>query len=245
MAATKSAYQRWDIHQRLQHIGVFSSFTLCAITGLSIKFNHAPWARSIVDFFGGFETMFKWHLFGGLILTLACIYHLVWMAVKAWKGELGWAVMPTLKDFTDLADHLKYQLGLSEQPARFDRYSYKEKFDYWAVFWGMFIIGGSGFVMWFPEWGASFLPRWLIDCWRVGHSDEAVLAVLVIFTWHFYNVHFNPDFFPGNTLWFSGLMDEEVMEHEHPLELMRIRQQQAQNGIPLLPKQEVNHHGSV
>lgn len=232
----RAAVRRWDLHQRIQHIGMFSTFILCTITGLPFKWHDNSLSLALARWFGGPDTMLNIHIGSGLTMIAVSIYHLVWLFYKMLvKKDLGWAIMPTLKDVTDLVQHLKYQLGLTDQPARFDRYSYKEKFDYWAVFWGMFIIGGSGIFMMMPEWGAALMPRWLIDCWRIGHSDEAVLAILAIFVWHFYNVHFSPDFFPGSTTWFNGLMDIRVMEHEHPLELERIKKEQEK--IILIPEE--------
>lgn len=215
-------FKRFDIHQRIQHIMMFTSFIICTVTGLPIKYDHAPWAHFIVHLFGGFETMFYAHLFGATIMIASGIYHLAYLACFGTliKGSL--AALPNLKDARDLAQNIKYFLGRTDKKPQFDRYSYKEKFDYWAVFWGMVIMGGSGLMMWFPDITSRFVPRIVIDCARVAHSDEAMLAILAIFIWHFFNVHFHPDFFPGNSVWFHGMMSRELMEHEHPMELAKL-----------------------
>ncbi len=87
----------------------------------------------------------------------------------------------------------------------------------------MFIMAGSGLILWFPVQVSKFLPGIIIQIAYVAHSDEAMLALLAIIIWHFYNVHFNPRIWPANKVWFQGTLTEEEMEHEHPLELEEIK----------------------
>ncbi len=222
MASTKK-FERFNIHQRLQHIMMFTSFIVLTITGLPIKYNHSWWAPKVTALFGGFDNMFAVHLIGAAVMIASAVYHLLYLIIyPIIKRKFSIAAVPTIKDVTDLVQNFRYLFGLSKEAAKFDRYSYKEKFDYWAVFWGMVIMAGSGLMMWFPDIAAQFFPRWFIDSTRIAHSDEAMLAILAIFIWHFYNVHFSPDFFPMNFVWFHGKMSEESMEHEHPVELERL-----------------------
>ena len=223
-------FQRFDIHQRIQHMIIFSTFIMLSITGLAIKFWKLPLAIKVIAGFGGFDNLFMTHVISGWTMVAGCIYHLIWLFVRGFQGKLGWAIVPSLKDITDVRDTINYYIGRTTQPPSYDRYSYKEKFDYLAVFWGMFVIGGSGVFMTFPEWGMALFPRWILDIWQVGHSDEAVLAIVFIFAVHFYNVHFCPDFFPGSLVWWTGKMSKKVMEHEHPDELKRVLQEYAKNG---------------
>lgn len=221
-------FLRFNIHQRIQHAMMFTSFIICSFTGLPIKYAYTGWGQALARFWGGPDTMLAIHVSSGGLMILSCIYHLFWMgAMLSSKKSRSWAALPMLKDFTDLGDNLRYLLGVAEKPAHFDRYSYKEKFDYWAVFWGMFMIGGSGVMMWFPDLGTAIAPRWFIDAFRAAHSDEAVLAIVVIFFWHFYNVHFNPDMFPANKVFYEGTMTYEQMLHEHPAELEKILAKEA------------------
>ena len=82
--------------------------------------------------------------------------------------------------------------------------TYWEKFDYWAVFWGMAIIGGSGLMLWFPEAFARVLPGWVFNIALLVHGEEALLAVGFIFTIHFFNSHLRPDKFPMDMVIFTG-----------------------------------------
>lgn len=219
----KQVFKRFDLHQRIQHIGMFTSFFVLTITGLPIKFEQSSISLFIVSIFGGFDNLFTVHLIAGAVMILDFVYHLVYMAIYPLVTKrLSLAILPSGKDFFDLIHDLKYLLGLRKDPPKFDRFSYKEKFDYWAVFWGMAIMGGSGLMMWFPHVFTRFMPRWVIDSAKYAHTDEAILAISAIFIWHFFNSHFGPRFFPMNHVWYRGTMSREEMEEDHPLELERL-----------------------
>ncbi|WP_041219494.1 formate dehydrogenase subunit gamma [Desulfitobacterium dichloroeliminans] len=219
-------YERFDIHQRIQHMGMFTSFFVLTLTGLPIKFEQSSFAQGVVSTFGGFDNLYYVHLLGAVLMIFVSVYHLIYLVVVPLGGKRkSWAIMPNGKDFKDLLQNLGYFFGFRKEPARFDRYSYKEKFDYWAVFWGMFIMGGSGLMMWYPQFVTQFLPRWVIDSSRYAHTDEAILAISAIFIWHFYNVHFNTRSFPMSKVWYVGTMNREEMEEEHPVELERIKRE--------------------
>jgi cytochrome b subunit of formate dehydrogenase len=112
-------------------------------------------------------------------------------------------------------------VGLGPRP-RFDRYSYWEKFDYWAVFWGMAIIGTSGLMLWFPAFFARFLPGWIFNIALVIHGEEALMAMVFIFTVHFFNGHLRPDKFPMDLVIFTGRVSVEELKHERPAEYDRL-----------------------
>ncbi|MHC4776848.1 MAG: formate dehydrogenase subunit gamma [Planctomycetota bacterium] len=121
--------------------------------------------------------------------------------------------LPHLGDVKDWWAHQKWFFGRGPQP-QFDRWTYWEKFDYFAVFWGVFIIGVSGLVMWFPEATTYVLPGWIINVALIVHSDEALLAAGFIFTFHFFNVHFRLEKWPMDPVIFSGRMSRTEMLHE-------------------------------
>jgi hypothetical protein len=93
-------------------------------------------------------------------------------------------MVPSLKDARDVAGMFRWFFRRGPRPM-FDRYSYMEKFDYWAVFWGIAIIGGSGLLLWFPIFFSRFLPGWIFNVATIVHGDEALLAMGFIFTIHF------------------------------------------------------------
>jgi cytochrome b subunit of formate dehydrogenase len=130
-------------------------------------------------------------------------------------------MVPQPRDFFEMVAHIRWFVGLGPQP-RFDHFTYWEKFDYWAVFWGMGIIGGSGLVLWFPELFAYVLPGWMFNIATVVHGEEALLAVGFIFTIHFFNGHLRPEKFPMDSVIFTGRVTVKEMEEERPDELDRL-----------------------
>jgi hypothetical protein len=79
----------------------------------------------------------------------------------------------------------------------------------------------------------KYFPKFVLDIAHEMHSDEALLATLAIVIWHFYNVHFNPDRFPGTLMWWHGEISEHEIKEEHPLEyeeIMAKRAKQAEAG---------------
>jgi cytochrome b subunit of formate dehydrogenase len=125
--------------------------------------------------------------------------------------------LPNRRDLREFVETLKWFLGLGGRPA-YGRWTYWEKFDYFAVFWGVAIIGSTGLVLWFPEFFTYFLPGWAINVATIIHSDEALLAVGFIFTVHFFNTHFRPDKFPMDMVIFTGRIPLEEFKHERPRE---------------------------
>jgi cytochrome b subunit of formate dehydrogenase len=113
----------------------------------------------------------------------------------------------------DFVAHQKWFFGKGPRP-QFDRWTYWERFDYFAVFWGVAIIGASGLVMWFPKFFTRFMPGWGINIALIIHSDEALLAAGFIFTFHFFNTHFRIEKFPMDTVIFSGRISKTELLHE-------------------------------
>jgi len=221
--AKEEVYQRLDIHQRIQHIGMFISFFVLTITGLPIKFEQSRVSQLVVSMHGGFDNMFTVHLIAAVVMIGVSVYHLLYLVINPLiTKKISWATIPKLKDFSDVIHDVQFLLGFKKYPPKFDRFTYKEKFDYWAVFWGMAIMGGSGLMLWFPQIFTQYMPRWVVDAARYAHTDEAILAVSAIFIWHFFNVHYGPKFFPMNHVWYKGTITREEMEEDHPLELERL-----------------------
>jgi cytochrome b subunit of formate dehydrogenase len=227
-------FTRFVPFERLLHFMVVSSFLLLVITGMPLKFYYTGWARAIFAVIGGPDTARTLHRFGAVITFIYFSLHLLSLTGKAWKGRKFlrnpangkfhlkrlWQVlfgpdsmMPTIQDWRDFVAHNKWFFGKGPKP-EFDRWTYWEKFDYFAVFWGVAIIGASGLVMWFPEFFTRFLPGWIINIALIIHSDEALLAAGFIFSIHFFNTHFRIEKFPMDTVIFSGRISKNEMLHE-------------------------------
>ncbi|MEL7568643.1 MAG: cytochrome b/b6 domain-containing protein [Dehalobacterium sp.] len=223
-------YTRWDINQRIQHWLMLISFTLLAVTGLLIKFAYTGWAKALAKIFGNFEILFFVHLGGAALMIFAALYHVAYLIVKGWKKQLRASMMPSIKDAKDLAGNLRYLSGRAKEGPKFAKYSYKEKVDYLAEYWGTPVMIITGLMLMFPGVAAGIFPRWVVASAHFMHQGEGLLAILVIFTWHLYSVHFSPDFFPMNRVWLTGQVDRKVMEHEYPLELAWLEEEGKENG---------------
>jgi cytochrome b subunit of formate dehydrogenase len=127
------------------------------------------------------------------------------------------------QDLRDFGATIKWFIGRGPKP-NYGRWTYWEKFDYMAVFWGVAVIGFSGLILWFPETFTKFLPGWLINVAQIIHSDEALLAVGFIFTIHFFNTHLRPDAFPMDTVIFTGLVPFEDFKHDRPREYDELKE---------------------
>jgi cytochrome b subunit of formate dehydrogenase len=206
---------------------LFTTFLGLAGTGLPLRFSQSYWARLFAGAVGGFGAILFFHKFCAVVLTLAFLYH-VKDLVSRWlihheKG-IFWgstSMVANWKDVKDLFGHLRWFVGLGPKP-KFGRYAYWEKFDYWAVFWGMIVIGFSGYAMWFAPFFARFLPGWALNAVLVIHSEEGLLAILFIFSIHFVNTHLRPDSFPMDMVVFTGVESEEEFKHKRPEEYQKL-----------------------
>jgi len=131
-------------------------------------------------------------------------------------------MFPRWKDITDFFDFVKFVLFITNKRPEHERFHWREKFDYWAVFWGIPVLGLTGVLLWYPAWATSYLPGWAVNISYIAHSDEALLAVSVIFIWHMYNAHLNYDKFPMSPLFITGYLPEDLMKHEYYIEWKRI-----------------------
>jgi len=232
--ADAETYRRFNPYERFLHMLVVTSFLALVLTGMPLKFYYTEWARVLFGLLGGPEAARVLHHLAALVTFLYFALHLTSLAQSLWRNRGGvrnpetgrfefgrlWAVVfgpdsmvPSLQDLRDFIAHMKWFLGRGPKP-QWDRWTYWERFDYLAVFWGVAIIGLSGLVLWFPLGFTAFLPGWMINIAVVIHSDEALLAAGFIFTFHFFNTHFRFDKFPMDTVIFSGLISKTEMLQE-------------------------------
>lgn len=230
--------RRFDVHQRIQHIMMFSSFIMLAITGLPMKF--AEWSTSQwwMGVWGGIENLRTVHHGAAWVMIASAVYHLVYLLVAliVLRRPFPTHMLPRVQDAKDLIQDLKYWVGLSDELPKFGRFSYREKFDYWAVGWGLLIMIGGGLVLMYPVAAAKILPGWAIPFALVAHSDEAVLAVGWILIVHMYFAHLHPLVFPMNKSIFTGKVPMHQYREEHALEYAQIM---AAANLPLVPVEEV------
>jgi len=220
--------ERFTLAQRIEHWVLTLSFTTLAITGIPQRYAGAGWAELAIGLMGGIEMVRVIHRMAAIVLMFVSIYHLIAVAYKVFVHRVRLSMLPTPKDVVDFLDMLRYNLGLAKNRPRFDRYSYEEKLEYWAVVWGTAIMAITGFMLWNPIATTRFLPGEFVPAAKAAHGGEALLAVLAIITWHIYNVHVKH----FNKSMFTGKLTREEMEHEHPLELVRLQVDLEQPPVP-------------
>jgi len=218
-------FLRFSRLNRTLHVIMIVSFMSLALTGMTLKFSYTGWAVILSHFFGGFETAGYIHRTAAVFMVGIFVAHIVDLIrlrrkeFGSWKGILSGpnTMLPTGKDLADLAGSVRWFLGKGPRP-RYGRWTYWEKFDYFAVFWGIFVIGTTGLTLWFPEFFTRFIPGEFLNVATIVHSDEALLAAGFIFTIHFFNTHLRPEKFPMDTVIFTGRMDVEELREDKPAE---------------------------
>jgi cytochrome b subunit of formate dehydrogenase len=223
----KTHFRRFNHWWRLAHlIGAISIMTL-TLTGITVLYAESGWAPIVMKLLGGPQTAAYIHRVGAIGFMGVFFVHLAYFAVRIGRNwrTFEWfgpnSLVPNLDDLNDAVAMFRWFFGLGPRP-ELDRFSYWEKFDYWAPFWGMTIIGISGMVMWFPGQASTFLPGWAFNVAAIVHGEEAFLAAVFLFTVHFFNNHFRPDKFPQDTTMFTGRVPLEIYKHEHRREYERL-----------------------
>ena len=219
-------YIRFNIIERIQHIILFTTFLLLTFTGWAVKYPEVQQSQWWIRIWGGPETAGIIHRVAGITMLFDFVWHVVYMIYRIVSGKISFhkykTLIPLPTDLTDLVKNLMYFMGASREKPQFGRFSYLHKFDYWAVFWGMAIIALSGLFLTFPVQASYLFPAWSVNwIWElifIMHSDEALLAIVFILFFHFYNEHLRWEHFPMNMVWLTGRLTMEKMKHEHPLE---------------------------
>ena len=214
--------ERMTLLMRAQHIVLALSCIVLIVTGMPLRYPDSDFAELLFRLTDGVWLAGIVHRVAASALIVVGVFHMGYVALTR-EGREQWKyLLPRFKDVKDVLLNVAYFLGLRRGKPRFDRFSYFEKFDYWAVYWGCVVMIGSGVVLWFHEYAMRFLPKVAVDVAHEAHSDEGLLAMLAIIIWHFYNVHFNPDRFPMSWAWWTGKMSAEDMVKHHPLEYERL-----------------------
>jgi cytochrome b subunit of formate dehydrogenase len=218
-------FRRFSRLNRTLHACMIVSFLSLALTGMTLKFSYTAWAVFLSRMLGGFETAGFIHraaailMFGTFVTHLLDLRRMKQREYGSWRALLFGpnTMLPTRRDWEDFKATLKWFVGVGPRP-QYGRWTYWEKFDYFAVFWGIFVIGFTGLTLWFPVFFTRFLPGWFINVATIIHSDEALLATGFIFTVHFFNTHLRPEKFPMDTTVFTGMMPLAELKRDKPLE---------------------------
>ncbi|OGO32419.1 MAG: hypothetical protein A2Z29_02150 [Chloroflexi bacterium RBG_16_56_11] len=215
---------RFDVHQIIQHAGLMVSFVILVFTGLPLKFHDWAISQWWVGVWGGIEVTRTAHIAAAWIMLAVCLYHVFYLlyTILVKKKPFPVKIIPGPSDFREYYQEMAYYLGFRKTRPLVDRFSWKEKFDYWAIFWGMPVMFISGFIMMYPVFVTKFLPGWFVSAALVAHSDEAMLALVWIVLVHIFFNHFTPGHLPLNTSIFTGKVNVKKYREEHALEYERM-----------------------
>lgn len=218
-------YLRMTLNERIQHFILLISFFLLAITGFALKYPEAFWVIWLRNLLGenAFELRGIIHRIAAIVLIANSIYHIFYITFT----KRGRILIKDLKfkksDFKEFKNNTKYLLGIKKDKPRFGRFSYIEKFEYWALIWGVVLMSITGIILWFENLFIPIISNLGMEISTIIHFYEAILATLSILVWHFYFVIFNPDVFPMNKSWLTGYLTQEEMELQHPKELEELK----------------------
>ncbi len=225
---TETRIRRFTPLQRIFHLFLIVSFMTQGATGLSRMYIQTRWGQVLAGFFGGYESALAVHKWVGILMLCGFMVHILYLlwAMK-WKQVpkvlLGPdSLLPGPRDLKEFFQHLGWMFGLRKAP-RFDRWGYWEKFDYWAVFWGMVIIGTTGLLLAFPLKATAYMPGWGLNVAFWIHRIEAILAMAHVFIIHFFIAHFRRHSFPMDRAIFEGSVDLDLVRHERPEWISRLQ----------------------
>lgn len=220
-------FKRFGGIWRIAHISFALSLMILTLTGMPLFYPDAAWAPVVMQALGGPKIAGIIHRVNAVIFAGVFFWHLFYIALRIWKKRKTFRIfgpdslVPNLQDLKDIVAMFKWFFGKGQRPV-FEHWTYWEKFDYWAPFWGVTIIGVSGLMMWLPGVTGSWLPGWVFNVAAIFHGEEAFLAVVFLFTVHFFNNHFRPDKFPVEIVMFTGTMPLDHYRHEHRVEYERL-----------------------
>jgi len=249
-------YLRMSWNERVQHFIMLTSFIVLVITGFALKYPDAWWVVFLRSIFGdwAFQVRSITHRIFGIIMIGISFYHLFYLSFTKKGRQMLFDFLPTYQDLKDATINVKFLLGISREKPRFARFSYMEKAEYWALIWGVVVMSATGLMLFFNSVFLSFAPKIFLDVATLIHLYEAWLATLSIVAWHFYFVIFNPEIFPLNKAFISGVLPEEEMKYEHPLELEKIKKYESKiqpdeimqnENTGLIKNRETNNQNSL
>src|ERR1039458_6518752 len=213
---TGAQVSRMNRNFRIAHAGIILSFPTLVITAFALKYPEAWWARPLLLLEGHFALRGAVHRGAAVVLVAATLYHVIHLAINKRDRLFLKAMLPAVKDATDLAQVFAYNLGLTRTEPRFAKFNYAEKVEYWAFMWGTVVMTVSGCLLWFNNFTLRYFPKWVTDAATAVHYYEALLATFSILIWHFYMVIFDPLVYPMDTAWINGKVPADHYRHARP-----------------------------
>lgn len=236
-------FLRMNLAERIQHWVLIGTFLLLILTGLPLFFYDVQFFKWLLPSGRSFYVRGIIHRVAAVLMIANVIAHVLY-SVLTKRGRNNFKEMlPRRQDVKDAVGLFGYNVGLSrflnkrgigsrffrkhpywlfEKHPLYGRYNFVEKFEYWALAWGTFVMIFSGFFMWNVELSLRLFPLWVHDIFIIIHGYEAILAFLAVIIWHMYNVHLSPEVFPMSKVWLDGKITGKELRLLHPLEYEKI-----------------------
>ncbi len=245
ITAGEKYVMRFPWQMRLAHLLLAIAVMVLALTGTTVLYADSFWAPTVMKLLGGAKSAAIIHRLAAALFGVLFFGHILGALYKIFKQskdkKFDWfgpdSLVPNKRDWQDFLAMKNWFAGKGERPV-FEHWTYWEKFDYWAPFWGMFIIGTSGIMLWFSPFFGSFIPGWIFNVATIVHGEEAFLAIVFLFTVHFFNSHFRPDKFPMDIIMFTGSMPLEEFKHERTDEYLRLLEEDKLDELLVEPPSE-------
>jgi len=216
---------RMSLLFRLQHLMLTVLLLVLAVTGFALMYHENALAQAVIRLEGGVQNRGIVHRVAAVLLMANLVYHIFYMLFsREGRPELR-DLMITRRDIDDFLQSLRYNIGAATEYPRFGKYGYKEKFQYWGAAAGTVLVSITGFMLWAEGFSMIFLPKFVLDLAMVIHGYQGLLAFVILFFWHLYNVHLHPSVFPMNPSWITGKVSAEWLRQEHPLEYEKLKEE--------------------
>jgi cytochrome b subunit of formate dehydrogenase len=220
-------YERFPLVWRAAHLIFAVSLMVMVLTGMSVLYAETSWASAVMHWLGGPKVEAVIHRTFAVVFVTVFVIQLAYFVgyLIRNRGTFEWfgpnSLFPRAQDVGDMLAMFRWFFGMGPRPV-FDRWTYWQKFDFWAPFSVVIIVIICGVMLWSPTVTAAFLPGWVFNVATIFHGEGALLAVLFLFTVHFFNNHFRPDKFPLEVVMFTGAMPLEQFKQEHRVEYNRL-----------------------
>jgi cytochrome b subunit of formate dehydrogenase len=225
---------RMNLQFRIAHWGIMASFPTLVVTGFALKYPDSWWARPLLMWESNAGVRGGLHRVAAIVMLLATAYHFIHLTMKKRDRAFVWAMLPGIKDATDMVHVFAYNLGFTKKEPTFAKFNYAEKMEYWAFMWGTVVMALSGFLLWFNNFSLRHFPKWVSDAATAVHWYEALLATFSILIWHFYLVIFDPMVYPMDTAWLDGKISADHYRHTRPAYYRQL----VREGLVETPKDE-------
>jgi cytochrome b subunit of formate dehydrogenase len=220
---TREKAERMNLNLRIAHWLVVASFPVLVVTGFALKFPDAWWARAMLMWETRFAFRGTLHRVAAVVLLSAIVYHIVDLILVRRDRAILASMKPGLADLRHLQEMVLYNLGFSRtRPVFSGCATYVEKIEYWAFVWGTCVMAATGFLLWFNSFALRHFPKWVTDASTALHYYEAILATSSILIWHMYTVVFDPEVYPMDRSWITGMASPHHVPAAEPASALEV-----------------------